>query len=84
MIYMKKFIILTKDKIYNALQSSDKDTRERSVEKVKAEIEEYFTVKYGEEANSKKVAIGEALYKLQKKTVRHMILEEQKELMEEA
>jgi polyribonucleotide nucleotidyltransferase len=67
-----------KDKIYNALQSPDKDTREGNVEKVKTEIEEYFTEKYGEEAINKKAAIGEALYKLQKKTVRHMILEEQK------
>jgi polyribonucleotide nucleotidyltransferase len=67
-----------KDKIYNALQSPDKDTREGNVEKVKTEIEEYFTEKYGEEASNKKAAIGEALYKLQKKTGRHMILEEQK------
>jgi polyribonucleotide nucleotidyltransferase len=66
-----------KDKMHEAMQSADKDTRENNTQKVKEEIKEYLVNKYGEQAPDD-VTLGEAIYKLEKKTVRHMILEEHK------
>ena len=65
------------DKIKVALQEKDKETRDNNVAAVTAEIEEYLKGKYSEEEFEEiKSQIGEAVYKLEKKTVRHMILEE--------
>ncbi len=65
------------DKIKVALQEVDKDTRDANVDAVTAEIEEFLKGQYSEEDfEAIKPQIGEAVYKLQKKTVRHMILEE--------
>ena len=65
------------DKIKLALQEKDKETRDNNVAAVTAEIEEYLKGKYSEEEFEEiKPQIGEAVYKLEKKTVRHMILEE--------
>ena len=65
------------DKIKVALQEVDKDTRDANVDAVSAEIEEFLKGQYNEEEfEAIKPQIGEAIYKLQKKTVRHMILEE--------
>ena len=65
------------DKIKLALQEKDKETRDNNVATVTAEIEEYLKGKYSEEEFEEiKPQIGEAVYKLEKKTVRHMILEE--------
>ena len=67
------------DKIRTALTEVDKDTRDANIDAVTAEIEEYLQGKYSEEEFEEiKPQIGEAIYKLQKKTVRHMILNEQK------
>ena len=67
------------DKIRTALTEVDKDTRDANIDAVTAEIEEYLQGKYSEEEFAEiKPQIGEAIYKLQKKTVRHMILNEQK------
>ena len=67
------------EKMRTALTEVDKDTRDANVDAVTAEIEEYLQGKYSEEEFAEiKPQIGEAVYKLQKKTVRHMILNEQK------
>lgn len=67
-----------KDKMYEALQSTDKTIREENLEKLNEEVKVYLEEKYGEEASEKLAKLGEAMYKLEKKTVRYMILEEQK------
>ena len=65
------------DKIKVALQEKDKETRDNNVAAVTAEIEEYLKGRHSEEEFEEiKPQIGEAVYKLQKKTVRHMILED--------
>ena len=67
------------EKMRTALTEVDKDTRDANVDAVTAEIEEYLQGKYSEEEFAEiKPQIGEAVYKLQNKTVRHMILNEQK------
>ncbi len=67
------------EKIRTALTEVDKDTRDANIDAVTAEIEEFLKGKYSEEEFEEiKSQIGEAVYKLQKKTVRHMILEEKK------
>ena len=66
-------------KMKDALQELDKETRENNVANVTAEIEEFLKTKYSEEEfEAIKPQIGEAVYKLEKKTVRYMILEEHK------
>ena len=59
-------------------QSTDKEERENNLEALTEEVTNYFTEKYGEDLAEKGINIGEGLYKLEKKTVRHMILEEGK------
>jgi len=49
------------------------------MDKLSADVMAYFVEKYGEDvADEKKADISESLYKLEKKSVRKMILEEQK------
>ena len=67
-----------KDKMYAALQATDKTIREENLEKLNEEVKEHLQEKYGEEFDEKSKQLGEAMYKLEKKTVRYMILEEQK------
>ena len=67
-----------KDKMYEAVQAVDKEDRDKNLEALQSEIEEYLKEKYGEEYDSIASKIGDAVYKLEKKTVRHMILEEHK------
>ena len=67
-----------KDKMYAALQATDKTIREENLEKLNEEVKEHLQEKYGEEFDEKAKQLGEAMYKLEKKTVRYMILEEQK------
>ncbi len=67
-----------KDKMYEAVQAVDKEERDANLEALQAEIEEHLKEKYGEEYETIAPKIGDAVYKLEKKTVRHMILEEQK------
>lgn len=66
------------DKMYTAVQAVDKAVRDENLEKLTEEVKEYLQEKYGEEAEEKVKMLGDALYKLEKKTVRHMILEEHK------
>jgi len=67
-----------KDKMYQALQAADKNERENNLEALNAEVEAFCQEKYGEEFDSSAMKLGEAMYKLEKKTVRHMALEEHK------
>ncbi len=67
-----------KDKMYQALQEADKATREANLEVLNAEVEEFCKQHYGEEFDAAAMKLGEAMYKLEKKTVRHMALEEHK------
>lgn len=67
-----------KDKMYDAVQAVDKEDRDAKLEVLQAEIEEYLKEKYGEAYEEIAPKIGDAIYKLEKKTVRHMILEEHK------
>ena len=76
--FYEELTTYAKDKMYNALQSTDKEERENNLEALTEEVTNYFTEKYGEDLAEKGINIGEGLYKLEKKTVRHMILEEGK------
>lgn len=67
-----------KDKMYDAVQAVDKEDRDAKLEVLQAEIEEYLKEKYGETYEEIAPKVGDAIYKLEKKTVRHMILEEHK------
>ena len=68
-----------KEDIKQALQEADKETRDNNVAAVTDKIVEAYTEKFGEEAATEhKADIGEAIYKLEKKTVRDMIFYEHK------
>ena len=68
-----------KEKMYNALQEPDKETRENNIANLQKEVEEFLQNEMSEENFEKyKGSIGDAMYKLEKKTVRYMILEEHK------
>lgn len=67
-----------KDKMYEAVQAVDKEDRDIKLEALQAEIDEYLKEKYGESYEEIAPKVGDAVYKLEKKTVRHMILEEHK------
>ena len=63
----------------DAVQEKDKDTRDNNVAELQNEIEEFLKANHTEEEfETIKPLIGEAVYKLEKKTVRHLILEENK------
>ena len=66
-------------KMCEAVQEKDKDTRDNNVANLQAEIEEFLKANHSEEEfEAIKPLIGETVYKLEKKTVRHLILEEHK------
>jgi len=66
-------------RMYEDVQAVDKEVRDENMDKLAEDVKAYFVEKYGEEVAQEKVAdIGESLYKLEKKSVRKMILEEQK------
>ncbi len=66
-------------RMYQDVQAIDKEVRDANMEKLAEDVKQYFIEKYGEEQTEEKQAdISESLYKLEKKSVRKMILEEQK------
>ncbi len=68
-----------KERMYNDIQTTDKDVRDANIDKITEDVINYFTEKYGEEeTENKKTDIVDSLYKLEKKCVREMILEEHK------
>ena len=67
------------NEIKEALQESDKETRDNNISAVSDKIVEAYVEKFGEEALAEhKADLGEAIYKLQKKCVRNMIFFEHK------
>ena len=67
------------EKMKQAVQEIDKDTRDNNVSALTEEIEANLAEKLGEEeAETRKQEIGEAIYKLEKKCVRNMIFYEHK------
>ena len=67
------------ERMYKDVQAVDKEVRDANMDKLAEDVTAYFVEKYGEEvAEEKKTDIADSLYKLEKKSVRKMILEEQK------
>ena len=67
------------ERMYNDVQEVDKTVRDANVDKIKEEVMEYLAEELGEDVVAeRKQEIGEILYKLEKKCVRKMILEEHK------
>ena len=70
---------LYQERMYNDVQAVDKEVRDAAMDKLQEDVTAYFVEKYGEEAaEEKKTDIADSLYKLEKKCVRKMILEEHK------
>ena len=68
-----------KEKVYQDLQTTDKNERGENREDFTEEIQNYFINKYGEEETEKKSAdIAACIHDLQKECVREMILNEHK------
>ncbi len=66
-------------KMYDAVQAEDKIDRDIKLDKLNREVADWYLSQYGEEkALEDKSKIADALYKLEKKVVRKMILEEKK------
>ena len=67
------------DRMKNDVQTPDKIDRDIVLDKLTADVKTWYAEKFGEEkAEEDKAAIGDALYKLEKKTVRKLILDEGK------
>ena len=67
------------DRMKNYVQTPDKIDRDNVLAKLTEDVKTWYAEKFGEEkAEEDKAAIGDALYKLEKKTVRKLILEEGK------
>ena len=67
------------DRMYKDVQALDKETRDKNMEALAEDVKAYFVEKYGEErAEEIKTDIADRLYKLEKKSVRAMILNEHK------
>lgn len=67
-----------KDKMYVAVQAVEKEDRDAKIDALTLEIEEHLKEKFGEGYEEIASKVGDAIYKLEKKTVRKMILEEHK------
>ncbi len=67
------------ERMYKDVQEVDKTVRDSNMDKLQEDVIAYYTEKYGEEiAEERKTDIADSLYKLEKKCVRKMILEEHK------
>lgn len=66
------------DKMYKAIQSPEKEERDRNIDNLKEEVIQYFTNKYGDSYEEKEISILDALYEIEKKTIRKMIYTEHK------
>ena len=61
------------------VQTPDKPERDAKIDKFTKDVQEWYAEKYGEDKfEEDKTAINDAIYKLEKKTVRKLILDEQK------
>ncbi len=67
------------DRMYKDVQATEKEVRDANMDKLAEDVKAYFVEKYGEErAEEIKTDIADSLYKLEKKSVRAMILNEHK------
>ena len=67
------------ERMYNEVQTPDKPERDEKMDILTKDVIAWYTEKYGEEkAAEEKASIADAVYKLEKKTVRNLILEEGK------
>ncbi len=67
------------ERMYQDVQAVDKEIRDAAMDKLLEDVKADFIEKYGEEATEEKATdIADSLYKLEKKSVRKMILEEKK------
>ena len=65
------------EKVHLAVQTTDKTVRDSNMDKVTEEIKNWYIEKYSEDEYAKnKSMIAEAIYKLEKKNVRNLIIEE--------
>ena len=63
--------------VHKAVQTTDKTVRDENMARVEEDIKAYYIEKHGEEEYLKnKSMIAEALYKLEKKNVRNLIIKE--------
>ena len=61
------------------VQTPDKPERDEKIDKLTSDVKDWYAEKFGEEkAEEDKTAIADAVYKLEKKTVRKLILDEGK------
>ena len=68
-----------KDRMYQDVQATDKEARDRSIDKITEDITAYVVEKYGEGADEeRKSDIADSVHDLEKACVREMILEEHK------
>lgn len=68
-----------KDRMYQDVQTADKIERDLKLDKLTEDVKAWYEEKFGEEKlEEDKSQIADSLYKLEKKTVRKMILEEGK------
>ena len=67
-----------KDDMYQAVQAVEKEDRDANLDALTQKTVEHFTDVYGEEIDEKMADIKEAIYRIEKKTVRKMIYEEHK------
>ena len=68
-----------KDRMYQDVQSTDKEVRDANIDKITEDINSYVAEKYGEEAvEERKMEIADSIHDLEKACVREMILEEHK------
>lgn len=67
------------ERMYKDVQAIEKETRDKNMEVLAEDVKTYWVEKYGEEkAEEDKTNIADSLYKLEKKAVRAMILNEHK------
>lgn len=67
------------ERMKNDVQTPDKPERDEKIDKLSSDANAWYAEKFGEEkAEEDKTAIADALYKLEKKTVRKLILDEGK------
>ena len=67
------------ERMKNDVQTPDKPERDAKIDKLTEDVNSWYAEKFGEEkAEEDKKAISDSIYKLEKKTVRKLILEEGK------
>ncbi len=67
------------ERMKNDVQTPDKPERDAKIDKLTEDVKTWYAEKFGEEkAEEDKTAIADSVYKLEKKTVRKLILEEGK------